>query len=194
MGIFNKIKRPLISDDANVQKDCTQDNFYNARPLGEPAIVKSIILSKIESVLEEVNIESERLSEKECFSIKHGSAIDPVLSDRIAWNMGREQILSGIIEYVKSIPDSLYRIQRKGSQVLEIKGLDASCLELSLSRKAIGGNIYQLKDSVSSQSVDIISSENLDYLDDIERSCINGYLIPDEKLFNALSQLKETAT
>ncbi|HEM6511298.1 hypothetical protein ACS60J_03380 [Streptococcus suis] len=177
MDIFNKIKQSLISDDANVQS--------------EPAIVKSIILSKIESVLEEVNIERERLSGKERFSIKHDSTIDPVLSDRIAWNMGREQILSNIIEYVTSIPDSLYRIQLKGSQVLEIKGLDSSCLELSLSRKAIGGNIYQLKDSVSSQSVDIISSENLDYLDAIEQSCINGYLIPDEKLFDALSQLRE---
>ncbi|HEM3522882.1 hypothetical protein K6976_04335 [Streptococcus suis] len=176
MGIFNKIKRPLISDDAE-EKNKT-----------EAAIVKSIILSKIESLLEEANIERER------FSITHGSAIDPVLSDRIAWNMGREQILSGFREYVKLIPDSLYRIQRKGAQALEINGLDGSCLKLSLSRKAIGGNIYQLKDSVSSQSVDIISSENFDYLDDIERSCINGYLIPDEKLFNALSQLRETAT
>ncbi|HEM3697682.1 TPA: hypothetical protein U1C85_000725 [Streptococcus suis] len=182
MGIFNKINRPLISDDAE-EKNKT-----------EAAIVKSIILSKIESLLEEVNIERERLSEKERFSITHGSAIDPVLSDRVAWNMGREQILSGVREYVKLIPDSLYRIQRKGAQALEINGLDGSCLKLSLSRKAIGGNIYQLKDSVSSQSVDIISSENFDYLDDIERSCINGYLIPDEKLFNALSQLRGIKT
>ena len=72
----------------------------------EAAIVKSIILNKSESALEQVKIEKERLDEKRDRSTKY----DSVLMDQISWNLGREQMLSEIIEYVKSIPDSIYRV------------------------------------------------------------------------------------
>ncbi|WP_421463094.1 hypothetical protein [Streptococcus suis] len=61
----------------------------------EAAIVKNIILNKVESALEQVNIERERLDEERHFANKY----DSVLMDQISWNMGREQILSDFREY-----------------------------------------------------------------------------------------------
>lgn len=111
---------------------------------------------------------------------------DPVLMERIGWNIGREQILSDFRKYVESMPDSLYRIQRKGEQVLAINGLDDSSFELYHLKEIIGGNIYQLKDNRSNQTVDIIE---YDYLEKLERTSENGYLFPDNNMIKALSQL-----
>lgn len=150
----------------------------------EVAIVKNIMLNKIESALVQMNIERERLDEKRHSSNKY----DSVLMDRISWNEGREQILSEILEYVKSIPDSLYRIQRKDSQVLEINGLDGSSFELYHLKEIIGGSIYQLKDTRSDQTVDIIE---YNYLEKLEKTSENGYLFPDDNMIKALSQLRQ---
>lgn len=150
----------------------------------EAAIVKNIILSKIDSALKEVNIERELLDDEKRSSNKQ----DSVLMERIGWNIGREQILSDFRKYVESMPDSLYRIRRKGSQVLEINGLDGSSFELYHLKEIIGGSIYQLKDNCSSQTVDIIE---YDYLEKLEKSSENGYLFPDNNMIKALSQLRK---
>ncbi|MEI4366400.1 hypothetical protein [Streptococcus suis] len=185
MNFFKIHKRPLISNDIKAQKDDIQDHYKEAdkKPKNEAAIIKSIILSKIESALEQVNIERDRLNEKKHFSNKN----DSVLMDRISWNIGREQILIEFREYVKSMPDSLYRIQRKGSQILEINGLDGSSFELYHLKEIIGGSIYQLKDNHSNQTVDIIE---YNYLEKLEKTSENGYLFPDDNMIKALDQLR----
>lgn len=150
----------------------------------EAAIVKSIILNKIESALEQVKIEKERLDEERDLSTKY----DSVLMERISWNSGREQILIEFREYVKSMPDSIYRVQRKDSQILEINGFDGSSFELYLLKEIIGGSIYQLKDTRSNQTVDIIG---YNYLEGLEKTSENGYLFPDDSMIKALSQLRQ---
>ncbi|MFM0684210.1 hypothetical protein [Streptococcus suis] len=150
----------------------------------EAGIIKDIMLNKIKSALKQVNIERERLDE-----MRHSSnERDYILMDQISWNDGREQILREIMEYVKSIPDSLYRIQRKDSQILEINGLDGSSFELYHLKEIIGGSIYQLKDNRSNQTVDIIE---YNYLEKLERTSENGYLFLDENMMKALSQLRQ---
>ncbi|HFI0216295.1 TPA: hypothetical protein ACGOVI_001496 [Streptococcus suis] len=155
----------------------------------EVAIVKNIMLNKIESALEQANIERDRLNAEKHYEEKHyPNRHNSVLTDRISRNDGREQILSEILEYVKSIPDSLYRIQRKDSQVLEINGLDGSSFELYHLKEIIGGSIYQLKDTLSNQTVDIIE---YNYLEKLEKTSENGYLFPDDCMIKALSQLRQ---
>ncbi|HGO5511170.1 TPA: hypothetical protein ACK2WK_000552 [Streptococcus suis subsp. hashimotonensis] len=185
MNFFKIHKRLLISNDIKAQKDDIQDHYKEAdkKPKTETAIVKSIILNKIESALEQVNIERDHLNEEKHFSNKH----DSVLMDRISWNIGREQILSEFREYVEAMPDSLYQIQRKGSQILEINGLDGSSFELYHLKEIIGGSIYQLKDNHSNQTVDIIE---YNYLEKLEKTSENGYLFPDDNMIKALDQLR----
>ncbi|HEM2721325.1 TPA: hypothetical protein U0569_002030, partial [Streptococcus suis] len=66
MNFFKIHKRPLISNDIKAQKDDIQDHYKEAdkKLKNETAIIKSIILSKIESALEQVNIERDRLNEE----------------------------------------------------------------------------------------------------------------------------------
>ncbi|HEM4766537.1 TPA: hypothetical protein U1045_001542 [Streptococcus suis] len=150
----------------------------------EAAIVKNIMLKKIESALEQVNIEIKRLD-----AMRHSSnEYDSVLMDQISWNNGIDQVLSEFRKYVKSMPDSLYRIQRKGSQILEINGLDGSSFELYHLKEIIGGSIYQLKDNRSNQTVDIIE---YNYLEKLEKTSEDGYLFPDDNMIKALSQLRQ---
>ncbi|WP_421385730.1 hypothetical protein [Streptococcus suis] len=167
------------SDSVFAEKKKPQENEKT-----EAAIVKNIILNKVESALEQVNIERERLDEERHSANKY----DSVLMDQISWNMGREQILSDFKEYIVSMPDSLYRIQRKDSQILEINGLDGSSFELYHLKEIIGGSIYQLKDNRSNQTVDIIE---YDYLEKLERTSENGYLFPDDNMIKALDHLRQ---
>lgn len=145
------------------------------KPKTETAIVKNILL--------------ERLNHR------YDGIVDLIQrSDyETAWNISRDlsdemAVLREMIQTLNSLPDVLYTVYRANPKVIEIKGMDGSFFELSFLRKAVGGNIYQLKDNSSNQVVDIIS---YDYLDDIEKSCVNGYLFPDEKLSQALAQLRK---
>lgn len=154
MTFFKKNNHSSIqSNSVFAEKEKPQENEKT-----EAAIVKNIMLKKIESALEQVNIERDRLDEKRHSSNKY----DSVLMDRISWNNGRDQVLSEFREYVESMPDSLYRIQRKSSQILEINGLDGSSFELYHLKEIIGGSIYQLKDNRFNQTVDIIEYNYLE--------------------------------
>ena len=59
---------------------------------------------------------------------------------------------------------------------------------MSLLKEIIGGSIYQLKDTRSNQTVDIIG---YNYLEVLEKSSENGYLFPDDNMIKALSQLRQ---
>lgn len=174
MRFYKKSKTPFISDGIEVQEDSVKSEGNN--PKTETAIVKSILLERLHHRLGGIDA----LIQKADFETANRISRD--LSDEIA-------VLKEEIKLLNSLPDVLYAVHRANSKVIEIKGLDGSAFELSLSRSVIGGSVYQLKDTISGQTVEIISS---DYLDEVEKTCINGYLLPDEKLSQALSQLRKS--
>lgn len=118
--------------------------------------------------------------------------VKSILSKRLRnWlsrDLGDEvAVLREELRLLNSIPDVPCRVQRDNPKVIKIKELNGSTFELSLSRQVLGGSIYQLKDSDSGQVVEIIES---DYLNKVEKACVNGYLIPDNNLSEALEQLR----
>ncbi|MGF1206254.1 hypothetical protein ACQSDT_07870 [Streptococcus infantarius] len=178
MKLLKKGKRPLISDDIEVQKNVFQEyqKDNDDKPKTETAIVKSILSKRLRKRLEVIEDIIQR-------------AESPEQADWLSRDLADERaVLREELRLLNSIPDVPYVVQRDNSKVIIIKGLDGNFFELSLSRKVFGGSIYQLKDSDSGQFVEIIES---DYLNKVEKACINGYLIPDENLSNALEQLKK---
>ena len=146
------------------------------KPKTETAIVKSILSQRLRKRLEDIEDIIWRAEKPDQADWRSRD-----LADEIA-------VLREELRLLNSIPDVLYTVQRDNPKVIKIKGLDGSFFELSLSRKVFGGSIYQLKDSDSGQFVEIIES---DYLNKVEKACINGYLIPDKNLVEALEQLRK---
>lgn len=177
MKFLKKDKRPLIPDDIEVQKNSSQEyqKDIDDKPKTETAIVKSILSQRLRKRLEDIEDIIRRTE-----SPAQADWLSRDLADEIA-------VLREELRLLNSIPDVLYTVQRDNPKVITIKGLDGSFFELSLSRKVFGGSIYQLKDSDSGQVVEIIES---DYLNKVEKACINGYLIPDNNLSEALKQLR----
>lgn len=178
MKFLKKDKRPLISDEVGVQKDSSQEyqKDNGDKPKTETAIVKSILSKRLQQRLEDIEDIIQR-------------AENPAQADWLSRDLADEiAVLREELRLLNSIPDVPYAVQRDNPKVITIKGLDGSFFELSLSRKVFGGSIYQLKDSDSGQVAEIIES---DYLNKVEKACINGYLISDENLSNALEQLKK---
>lgn len=176
MKFLKKDKRPLISDDIEVQKNGSQEyqKEKDDKLQTETAIVKSILSKRLKKRLEDI----EDIIQK-----------DPTQANRISCDLGTERaILIEELRLLNSISDVLCRVQRDNPKVIKIKELNGGTFELSLSRQVLGGSIYQLKNSDSGQVVEIIES---DYLNKVEKACVNGYLILDEKLSNALEQLKK---
>ena len=177
MKFLKKDKKPLIPDDIEVQKNGSQEyqKDNDDKPKTETAIVKSILSQRLRKRLGDIEDIIQR-------------AESPAQADWLSRDLADEiAVLREELRLVNSIPDVPYTVQRDNPKVIEIKRLDGSIFELSLSRQVVGGSIYQLKDSDSGQVVEIIES---DYLNKVEKACINGYLIPDENLSNALEQLK----
>lgn len=177
MKFLKKDKRPLIPYDIEVQKNSSQEyqKDIDDKPKTETAIVKSILSQRLRKRLEDIEDIIRRTE-----SPAQADWLSRDLADEIA-------VLREELRLLNSIPDVLYTVQRDNPKVITIKGLDGSFFELSLSRKVFGGSIYQLKDSDSGQVVEIIES---DYLNKVEKACINGYLIPDNNLSEALKQLR----
>lgn len=116
-------------------------------------------------------------------------AESPAQADWLSRDLADERaVLREELRLLNSIPDVPCTVQRDNSKVIKIKELNGSTFELSLSKQVLGGSIYQLKDSDSGQVVEIIES---DYLNKVETACINGYLIPDKNLVEALKQLRK---
>ena len=178
MKLLKKDKRPLISDDIEVQKNGSQEYQKEKadKPKTETAIVKSILSKRFKERLEGIENIIQR-------------AESPAQAERSFRVLGDERaVLIEELRLLNSIPDVLCTVQRDNPKVIKIKELNGGTFELSLSRQVLGGSIYHLKNSDSGQVVEIIES---DYLNKVEKSCVNGYLISDEKLSNALEQLKK---
>lgn len=177
MKFLKKDKRPLIPDEVEVQKDSSQEyqKDNDDKPKTETAIVKSILSQRLRKRLEDIEDIIRRAEKPD-----QADWLSRDLADEIA-------VLREELRLLNSIPDVPCRVQRDNPKVIKIKELNGSTFELSLSRQVLGGSIYQLKDSDSGQVVEIIES---DYLNKVEKACINGYLIPDENLSNALEQLR----
>lgn len=177
MKFLKKDKRPLIPDDIEVQKNGSQEyqKEKTDKPKTETAIVKSILSKRLKKRLEDIEDIIQR-------------AESPAQANWLSRDLGDEiAVLREELRLLNLIPDVPYAVQRDNPKVITIKGLDGSFFELSLSRKVFGGSIYQLKDSNSGQVVEIIES---DYLNKVETACVNGYLIPDNNLSEALEQLR----
>lgn len=178
MKFLKKDKRPLIPDDIEVQKNSSQEyqKEKDDKPKTETAIVKSILSQRLRKRLEDIEDIIQRTE-------------SPAQADWLSRDLADEKaVLREELQLLNSIPDVLYTVQRDNSKVITIKGLDGSFFKLSLSRKVFGGSIYQLKDSDSGQAVEIVES---DYLNKVEKACINGYLILDDNLSEALEQLRK---
>lgn len=100
-------------------------------------------------------------------------------------------IVRDLKTFIESLPDILYSVERVDNTLLRINGLDGSCYELSLLKNMIGGKIYQLRDVSSDKIEEIISVSFEGYLSIVEKSCVGGYLIPDELLSKALENLRK---
>lgn len=177
MKFLKKDKRLLIPDDIEVQKDSSQEyqKEKTDKPKTETAIVKSILSKRLRKRLEDIE------------DIIH-RAESPAQADWLSRDLGDEiAVLREELRLLNSIPDVPCMVQRDNPKVIKIKELNGSTFELSLSRHVLGGSIYQLKDSDSGQVVEMIES---DYLNKVEKACINGYLIPDDNLSEALEQLR----
>ncbi len=177
MKFLKKDKRPLIPDDIEVQKDGSQEyqKDNDDKPKTETAIVKSILSKRLKKRLEDIEDMIQR-------------AESPAQANWLSRDLGDERaVLIEELRLLNSIPDVPYTVQRDNSKVIKIKELNGSTFELSLSRQVLGGSIYQLKDSDSGQVVEMIES---DYLNKVEKACVNGYLIPDDNLSEALEQLR----
>ncbi len=178
MKFLKKDKRPLIPDDIEVQKNGSQEyqKDNDDKPKTETAIVKSILSQRLRKRLEDIEDIIQR-------------AESPAQADWLSRNLGDEiAVLREELRLLNSIPDVPYTVQRDNPKVIRIKELNGSTFELSLSRRVLGGSIYQLKDSDSGQVVEIIES---DYLNKVEKACVNGYLIPDNNLSEGLEQLRK---
>ena len=167
MKFLKENKRQLVSDDI---KDSSN------KPKTETAIVKSILSQRLRKRLEDIEDIIQRTE-----SPAQADWLSRDLADEIA-------VLREELWLLNSIPDVPCRVQRDNPKVIKIKELNGSTFELSLSKQVLGGSIYQLKDSDSGQVVEIIES---DYLNKVEKACINGYLIPDKNLVEALKQLRK---
>lgn len=178
MKFLKKDKRPLIPDYIEVQKDGSQEyqKEKTDKPRTETAIVKSILSQRLRKRLEDIEDIIQR-------------AESPAQADWLSRDLADERaVLREELRLLNSIPDVPCTVQRDNSKVIKIKELNGSTFELSLSKQVLGGSIYQLKDSDSGQVVEIIES---DYLNKVETACINGYLIPDKNLVEALKQLRK---
>lgn len=165
MKFLKKDKRPLIPDDSEGQKNGSQEyqKEKTDKPKTETAIVKSILSKRLRKRLEDIEDIIQR-------------AESPAQANWLSRDLGDEvAVLREELRLLNSIPDVPCRVQ------------NGSTFELSLSRQVLGGSIYQLKDSDSGQVVEIIES---DYLNKVEKACVNGYLIPDDNLSEALEQLR----
>lgn len=177
MKFLKKDKRPLIPDDIEGQKDGSQEyqKEKTDKPKTETAIVKSILSKRLKKRLEDIEDIIQR-------------AESPAQANWLSRDLGDERaVLIEELRLLNAIPDVPYTVQRDNPKVIKIKELNGSTFELSLSRQVLGGSIYQLKDSDSGQVVEMIES---DYLNKVEKACINGYLIPDDNLSEALEQLR----
>lgn len=177
MKFLKKDKRPLIPDDIEGQKNGSQEYQKEKadKPKTETAIVKSILSKRLKKRLEDIEDIIQR-------------AKSPAQANWLSRDLGDERaVLIEELRLLNSIPDVPYTVQRDNPKVIKIKELNGSTFELSLSRQVLGGSIYQLKDSDSGQVVEIIES---DYLNKVEKACVNGYLIPDNNLSEALEQLR----
>lgn len=176
MKFLKKDKRPLIPDNED-QKNGSQEYQKEEadKPKTETAIVKSILSKRLRKRLEDIEDIIQR-------------AESPAQADWLSRDLGDEiAVLREELRLLNSIPDVPCTVQRDNPKVIKIKELNGDVFELSLSRQVLGGSIYQLKDSDSGQVVEMIES---DYLNKVEKACVNGYLIPDDNLSEALEQLR----
>lgn len=150
--------------------------YVRENPKTETAIVKSILLEQLKHRLKVIT---------DLTRTEDTKTTDTFLRELFV----EATVLREIIQTVTSLSDILYTVRRVNRKIIEIRELGGNLFELSLSREAIGGNIYQLKDTSSNQVVEIIA---FDYLNNVEKSCINGYLCPEGILLQALEQLKKS--
>lgn len=163
-----------------------QDNSEKkqSQPKTEVAIMKSILSTQLEGELKMLQSKREQIRT----DIEHFPARSNLLESleltefKIKW-------VREFVKQVNDIPNVLYRVSKLNSNVLVLTDTAGFSFELYLLRIAVGGNIYQLKDNSSGQTIDIVTTES-DYFSSIEKSSFNGYLLSEKRLSEALAKLR----